>query len=161
MAFQYTFRADDLQALKGEDADLLENRDRELETYIGGLGSYVDFTPSWTNLTVGNGTTIARYTQIGKMVHFYVQFTMGSTSAMGNGPYLTVPVTNRSGVMQSGHIGFARNETIGPNYVLETHINSSGRVYLTVLGGNDFTATYPFTWATNDWFAISGVYEAA
>lgn len=34
MPFNYTFRADDLQSIKSEDRDLLENRDRELELYL-------------------------------------------------------------------------------------------------------------------------------
>lgn len=34
MPFQYTFRADDLESVKAEDRDLLENRDRELELYL-------------------------------------------------------------------------------------------------------------------------------
>lgn len=34
MPFAYTFRADDLETIKNEDKDLLENRDRELELYL-------------------------------------------------------------------------------------------------------------------------------
>lgn len=34
MPFAYTFRADDLESIKPEDRDLLENRDRELEAYL-------------------------------------------------------------------------------------------------------------------------------
>lgn len=34
MPFNYTFRADDLESIKSEDRDLLENRDRELELYL-------------------------------------------------------------------------------------------------------------------------------
>lgn len=161
MPFQYTFRADDLESVKAEDRDLMENRDRELELYLGTVGTYVDFTPNWTNLTVGNGTTIARYSQIGKMVHYYVQFTMGSTSVMGTSPYLTVPVTNKASVIQPSHVGFARNAPTGPNYNLQCIVFEDGKMYLTVLGGSNFTATSPFTWATDDFFIISGVYEAA
>lgn len=34
MPFQYTFRADDLESVKVEDRDIMENRDRELELYL-------------------------------------------------------------------------------------------------------------------------------
>lgn len=34
MPFQYTFRSIDLESVKSEDRDLLENRDRELELYL-------------------------------------------------------------------------------------------------------------------------------
>lgn len=41
MPFQYTFRADDLQSIKEEDQDLLENRDRELEAYLNDAQLYI------------------------------------------------------------------------------------------------------------------------
>ncbi len=82
MPFNYTFRADDLESIKSEDRDLLENRDRELELYLnqptlkiqrvatqGILGSNAGtiswdqedddpqgfFTPTSTDITVPTG----------------------------------------------------------------------------------------------------------
>jgi len=51
------------------------------------------WTPTLTNITLGNGTIVARYQQIGKTINFEVLFTMGSTSAMGSVPQVSMPVS--------------------------------------------------------------------
>ena len=43
-------------------------------------GNWQAWTPTWAGTTVGNGTVVARYTQIGKTVHFQVLLTFGSTT---------------------------------------------------------------------------------
>jgi hypothetical protein len=54
--FQYTFRADDLESIKSDDRDLLENRDRELELYLN--PPYLSIarvaTQAYTNGTTAN-----------------------------------------------------------------------------------------------------------
>ena len=57
------------------------------------LGAYTSWTPTYTGITVGNGTTSAFYTQIGKFVHAQIRFTLGSTSSIGGGPGFSLPVT--------------------------------------------------------------------
>ena len=55
------------------------------EKLISGTGSnwaWQDWTPTYTNFSLGNGTVDARYTQIGKTVHFTISIVLGSTSSM-------------------------------------------------------------------------------
>ena len=55
-------------------------------------GGWTTWTPSYTNLTVGNGTVVSRYRQVGKMVDVFFMFTLGSTSTIGSDPRFTLPV---------------------------------------------------------------------
>jgi len=117
-----------------------------------------------TNITVGNGVVSSRYQQIGKLVNFELNFTMGSTSAMGTTPYFNLPVAAKQSTgfmtLQIGDVGATAyqggadlNSTIGYLFVS----NTTG----TYLFANYFTATVPMTWVTNDFFTLRGTYEAA
>ncbi len=53
MPFQYTFRSIDLESVKSEDRDLLENRDRELELYL----NQATLKLTGAVYSVGSGTT--------------------------------------------------------------------------------------------------------
>lgn len=60
----------------------------------GMFGAWTSFTPTWTNLTVNNGTlTYAKYIQIGKTTHLRVKFTIGSTTTVGSSIILSLPTT--------------------------------------------------------------------
>lgn len=54
------------------------------------------FTPSWTNLTAGNGTNTGAFYMIGRRIFARTKFTLGSTSSIGTAPYYTPPVTANS-----------------------------------------------------------------
>lgn len=69
-------------------------------TGVGGGGSFTafaDYTPTWTNVTVGNGTLIARWAQIGSgsgsLVKVQIQLTFGSTSSLSGDAVVSLPVT--------------------------------------------------------------------
>jgi len=122
------------------------------------------WTPSYTNLTVGNGSVTAKYQQIGKTVNFEFLFAFGTTSAMGTVPQITAPVTparyfkffptriedSGTGIF-TGVADFA-NGLMYP-CVTTTNATYAGIAYL--------QSTVPMTWAVNDTLFISGSYEAA
>jgi hypothetical protein len=62
-------------------------------------GSWVAYTPTLTNITLGNGTLTGRYKQIGKLVFFEVTLTFGSTTTLATvanytqSPRFSLPVT--------------------------------------------------------------------
>lgn len=67
-----------------------------------GLGiAWASWTPTWTNLTIGNAVVQYGYIQIGKTVLFRFDVTLGTTSSVGNTPTFTLPVTARSGIYSS------------------------------------------------------------
>ena len=55
-------------------------------------GSYTTWTPTVTNFVKGNGTEVARYSQIGKTVFFEYSFTFGTTSSISGLPLISLPV---------------------------------------------------------------------
>ena len=132
---------------------------------FGSNWAYTAFTPTWNNFTPGNGTVVARYTQIGKIVNFSVIFTLGTTSVMGTTPQIVLPVTKSANLSGSIPIGLARlNQTGTAIYVGQlmasgtfSVINASG----TYGAENFLSATVPFTWASTHVIYLSGTYEAA
>jgi hypothetical protein len=145
-----------------------------LQTQTNGV--WVDWTPTWTNLTVGNGTVVAKYTQIGKTVHYYVKVTFGSTTSIAGSVNVSLPVTNILTTSSS-------DPEIGQILFRDASISYSARGVMRVVDGNTgiisvmlissiaaapqyvtiqgISATVPFTWTTSDVIAIQGTYEAA
>jgi len=135
-------------------------------------GSWVAWTPTWTNLTVGNGTVSAFYSQIGKTITCNIAFQMGSTSSMGSNPTLSLPVTGAARYATS-----PLQPIVGNNYIEDfgvtgyygvIQIGSTTVAKLTILGTastygqySGLSATVPFTWGTSDYFVGAFSYEAA
>lgn len=141
---------------------------------VVGLGEWKTWTPTWTNLTVGNGTQISKYTQIGKTVHYYIKFTLGSTSAVTGASNFTLPITPIFTTLAVdpifGHcnlrdvtagatgsfVGFARSAGSDAVFI---GVNSVGTGNYIINGA--LNTTVPFTWAADDVITIFGTYEAA
>jgi hypothetical protein len=131
--------------------------------------SWEVFTPTYTAITVGNGTVTAKYAQHGKTIVGYWKFVLGSTSAIGTAPTITLPVTASSTALADTVIGtgsladtgtvtylglaaFASTTTFSPKRV------NTGTGFVTV---SQITATVPFTWTTTDVIYLNFQYEAA
>lgn len=131
-------------------------------------GAWVSWSPSYASITVGNGTVTARYTQIGKTVHFRWTIVCGSTTALGNDITFTIPVTAHSFYGTANvrsPIGLVRGYDVGT-------LNASGSVMLnasttvaSVLWPNATDprddGIFPWTEASGDTLSFSGTYEAA
>lgn len=126
------------------------------------------WTPTWTGVTVGNGTVTARYMQIGKFVKAFLFLQLGSTSAVTGAINFSLPVTGR--VVNStpimgqvyiednavaGYIGFYRQESTTTGALVPA--GTAG----TFLNISATSATAPFTWGTTDFFTGYFEYEAA
>jgi hypothetical protein len=130
-------------------------------------GAWTSYTPTWTNLTVGNGTLVARYCQVGKVVTVMIRLTFGSTTAVTGG-YVQVgaPVTS---AVSAGALGNAYMLDNGvadyPGLVKQDGttafaiqpINAAG----TYAALGNLTATTPFTWGSGDILNVYFNYEAA
>lgn len=130
------------------------------------------FIPSWTNLTPGNGTITARYTQIGKLVWVYMYVIFGNTSVMGSDPQFTPPVaasTVYTTVAQNSIVGFGSLQGGGFGAIPAPFFNASNAsihigYFLPSATNNALaisTASAPGTWTTNSFFNITVFYEAA
>lgn len=146
------------------------------EKLVSGAGTAWDWqswTPTYANLTVGNGTSLSTYCQIGKVVFFKFSFVFGTTSAMGTGPTISLPVTADAGayapagtstrlgqgrILDAGTGTFHGSITYSSTTVMSLVVNNVSGTYEST---SQITSTVPFTWTTSDAFAFTGFYEAA
>lgn len=126
--------------------------------------TWTTYTPSWTNLAVGNGTVTAKYFKVGKLVHYQIQLTFGNSTSVSGAITFSLPVAAPA-YAAPGHYGIATFYDSGVGI-------SSGKVYMNAsattgvlytTGNPDVvtSATAPFTWTTADQIWITGTYEAA
>ena len=130
------------------------------------------WTPTLSVLDEGNGTIVARYTQIGKTVHFRFHLTMGSSgTAQGTNCKFSLPVPAHSSVqhtlMPLGNIHIFAGTSYAPGLLTYSDTDQaqfrffkddalSGAAYV------ESTDTIPGTFTDDgeEWFA-EGSYEAA
>ncbi len=133
--------------------------------------AWKNWTPTYTNLTVGNGSVAAKYVQIGDTVHAFFRIQFGSTTTIdGASVRVSMPV-NASGSYtvrsRFGEALFFDNNTNGTflgtvgwlsatKFVVDVS-NASG----TYLVNASLSATVPMTWATDDILFFSATYMAA
>jgi hypothetical protein len=124
------------------------------------------WTPTWANLTAGNGTNASTYRQIGTTVFYNVLFTLGSTSSVGSNPTFTFPVTSAT-LNTNQMIGQAvYQNTSGWHNGFANWSTTTTATIRTWDGNNDggaVTATSPFGggWLTNYVINVWGFYKTA
>lgn len=127
-------------------------------------GAWTAFTPTWTNLTVGNGTVEAAYLQWGKRVEVRGRITFGTTTSVSGGFTASLPVAPKAGTFM---IGVAKGEdasaasarTVGCVDILSSVWGTA--VAFASTGNGGWNATAPFTWTTDDVIVWHVTYEAA
>jgi hypothetical protein len=127
------------------------------------MGAWKSFTPSWTNLTVGNGTNVGSYAIHGKTCVFRTTLTFGSTTSISGAVSYTLPVTAAT-YSDISWIGNVRLKSAGGGFL--GLINSSGSIVVlnaasTYLATNNLSSTVPATWTTGDTIVVTAVYEIA
>jgi hypothetical protein len=140
----------------------------EWGTASGG-GTWTSWTPTWTNLTVGNGALTARYIKNGGLVNFSLVLVFGSTTSITGRVRVSWPVAPiNTAAAQTAQVNvqfeeagnapwFAQffNQGAGTSDYEILAMNTSGTYsYATVL-----SSTVPFTWGNGDYIFISGSYE--
>jgi hypothetical protein len=139
-------------------------RDNQLAAFPLGVTSWTTWTPTLTNLTLGNGTLTASYQRVGNLIFYVFKFTLGSTSVVGTGLAFSPPVAHSS-VMGNTPVGSARLlDDNGVDYHGFGFRSGTDIVIHAVDGASNLTAVtalVPFIWATGDSISISGWYLAA
>lgn len=135
------------------------------------LGAWVDWTPSFTGFTLGNGTVVAKYKKVGRHVFYHMHVTLGTTSSVTGTLTTSLPATvstnyasgqssiGYADLLDSGvasYRGVIRYENSGNHLILCDKIFSVSFVVQAVVN-----ATQPFTWTTGDVISVNGNYEAA
>lgn len=147
----------------------------KLMATTGSSWAWQSWTPTWTNVTIGNATVNAKYIQIGKTVHCTILMTAGSTTSFAADIFrITLPITAESRyaatATRAPFIGVAYYEDAGvagyqgiiqgvsTTVVQFVVANVSGGTYSANSG---VTSTAPFTWGNGDYIGGSFTYEAA
>jgi hypothetical protein len=118
--------------------------------------AWTSYTPSVGNGSVGNGTIVGFYKQIGKTVHWRAQFTLGSTSTVSQDFSLSqpfTPVNDSANTANAFYIDVSTSVHYNGWYFVSTPR------YQSVFGS--LSSTNPFIWATGDVMCIYGTYEVA
>jgi len=131
---------------------------------LNAIADITDFTPSWSNLTTGNGSyDYKAFLQVNNLVVVSVSYTFGSTSAMSSNPSFTVPVAvGETSQLVTGE-GLAVEDG-GSSYPLLVNMTSSELVIYdqAVVGSqvirSSVTSGSPFTWGTGDKIQVTATY---
>jgi hypothetical protein len=150
--------ADANDAIEAIEGYILNGTGAAWQTWAPVLGA------GWSNTTGGAGTWSAFYTQIGKTVIVYGQYTLGAAGNAGANLQLTLPVAGtRTGIMFTGRASIA-----GSNYLLSGRTVTGSVMSLEVINAAStyttlaqLNTTVPGTWATGSSFTFSLTYEAA
>jgi hypothetical protein len=139
-----------------------------IDTSVGtGLLAWQSWAPTlgggWLN---GNGVWTAAFCQIGKTVHVFGAFTLGTTTTKGAILQITLPVAaaaNRSNLTFTGRGSVAGSIFILPgrfpsNTSMQLDVLNTGATYGTLA---QVSATVPATWVTGDTFTFFATYQAA
>lgn len=133
--------------------------------------TWTAWTPTLGNLTLGNGTVVARFIKIGTLVTFSFKFVLGSTSAVGSDPSFTLPVIpatdwaigdfplGRVALLDAGTNVYPGHlhQDVSSTVVRMRAFNASS----TYAAQQLLSSTIPFTWGTADSFFATGSYESA
>jgi hypothetical protein len=136
-------------------------------------GSVSSYTPTWTNLTVGNGTQAFSYIQIGKFVQVRGYLTFGSTTSISSSPEITLPVASVDYLFQTlvgdlfildagtagiwGKVTWEGTNKVSLN-AYKAYTSASG---LATQSNAGMSSTIPMTWTTGDAIRVQFSYEAA
>lgn len=127
------------------------------------------WTPTLTNLTLGNGTMQSAYQKFGRTIHYRFEFTLGTTSSVGTAPQFTLPVAPLSTAFAGQDAVIGRSSLRDQGVVTHDGVviwNGTAAVFRalnilnTYLAQAGVSATVPFTWGTNDALFSYGTYEA-
>jgi hypothetical protein len=149
--------------------NLVGSNDAHFYSFLGDDLAWQTWSPTYANLTPGNGVTTAGYTQVGKTILFRIRFVMGSTSSMGTAPTFTLPVTSSSNydvqanigliyILDSGTDDYQGRVAWGSVTTARLLVENTSGTYNSL---SAIASTVPMTWTTSDQWYATGFYEAA
>lgn len=138
----------------------------QLNTYVAQTAS--TWTPTWTNVTVGNGTVVSFYARAGAIIVAQMRFTLGSTSAVSGAIQFSLPVN--CDTTRGVRLGDSRIQDVSAPEVFASVViaaaNGTGQVQVldstnaTSLDEDNTSGTVPMTWATGDVLDVNLCYLA-
>jgi hypothetical protein len=137
-------------------------------------GAWTSYTPTWTNLTVGNATQTSAYVAAGKLYFVRIGLTFGSTTSISAQPEFTLPggVSVSSDYYANYQFGYGGFRETGAGTTFTAPIlraaATASQLRFGTLNATQFyvfndivSATVPFTWNAGDLIMGTFFFEAA
>ena len=127
------------------------------------------WTVTYGNLTLGNGTEVARYVEIGDLIIAQYSLVFGSTTTIdGSAPTISTPVTAAAGashyavgqalIEDSGVGWFDASVKLESTTTFKIQVGGAAGTYVTSVS---ISATVPITFTTSDKIGFVAIYEKA
>lgn len=140
----------------------LADAPKRLMYYDGTIWRYIQsewtsYTPTWQNVTVGNGTSTGEYRYRGDDLEVNARFILGSSSSVSSNVMLAVPDGQTvTGIVALGTATFVDSSTkewigVARSIAADTSIT----FYHGSTGTGNVSATDPFTFGTGDEIRVS------
>jgi hypothetical protein len=134
--------------------------------------SWTAYTPTYVNLTLGNGTVSSAYVDTGAEIWWFMNLEFGSTTSISGTVGITSPVnaltSNAGFYFAPSVLATFYDSSAGKMYGAITAFSSTSNMRLAPLGGatgefgnTEMNASTPFTWATGDKLAFLTHYRKA
>jgi hypothetical protein len=125
---------------------------------LNAAGAWTSFTPSWVNLTPGNGVVSAAYSQFNKILFVRVKLTWGTTTSCTDPVRMTLPASLTQDTGSQEIVGFGQYTDTGvASYVGQAYVVSSTVIGLGVMNSagtytaaNNVNNTRPHTFGNTD-----------
>lgn len=147
-----------------------------LETKVGigntVLGTFTTYTPTFNNLTVGNGTLTGAYCRVNDFVYYYGKIVLGTTTVVGTAVEIILPINMHSSQQTTGQpLGMMSHYDASTGVYNQGDVISvasvttlRARAYVantTYLYTSNIQSNIPFTWTTSDIMFWNIYYRAA
>ena len=139
----------------------------EINDALQALGVFTSYTPTWTNVTIGNATVDVSFWQANKFVYVRGRVTYGSTTSISGVITMSLPVTARN--VSYPVIGQAHFDDAGTAafYGAVMQASTTTAVFWAFNAAGTYvretvtSSTVPMTWTTGDILSFVFTYEAA
>jgi len=158
----YPVSSDPIEPLNAIFQDLADSVQDALTEKIP--GTWEPWTPTYGNISIGNGVVTANYAQIGKTIYGNFKLEFGSTTTISTNPEISLPLEAEPGCTAVGQMKMVDDSTAiryrgvsnvnGENFCLHAMNASATYVTETTLG-----SAVPFTWAVGDTLEFYFLYE--
>lgn len=156
------------QLIYEQDVDIFHAYSGSAWVQFMDIGAWDSYTPSNTNITVGNGTQTAFWTRQGRTIFVRYQLTWGSTTALGGTASIGLPVAAPANIGQPGVASlvdagtrFFAGQAIAGRDHLGYNANRALLIHTESANAGQVDGTNPFTWTTGDLIFVNLTYEAA
>jgi hypothetical protein len=142
-----------LNAVSGIDYQSLG---RDVDGVVSGDVGPVDYTPSLSGITLGDGSVEGRYSVTNGVCNFMIRLVMGSTTSVTGVMGFGLPLASSGANRTNGSVWA---EDIGTGYKTGLAVIYPGVSAFNIFSdAGAWNATVPFTWANTDTLQISGFF---